>query len=101
MSHPLCYTGRMKNMKNNNITEAQLLLNQEVKINVGQFAGKTAFVRKVMADGRSLEVEIAHTSGKIAFVDVTFVSEIQEPTQFAKTPQSLGPIANSVVKDTI
>ncbi len=101
MSHPLCYTRRMKNMKNNNITEAQLLLNQEVKINVGQFAGKTAFVRKVMADGRSLEVEIAHTSGKIAFVDVTFVSEIQERTQFAKTPQSLGPIANSVVKDTI
>ena len=100
MSHPLWYTIRMKNMKNN-ITEAQLLLNQEVKINVGQFAGKTAFVRKVMADGRSLEVEIAHTSGKIAFVDVTFVSEIQEPTQFAKTPQSLGPIANSVVKDTI
>ena len=100
MSHPLCYTRRMKNMKNN-ITEAQLLLNQEVKINVGQFAGKTAFVRKVMADGRSLEVEIAHTSGKIAFVDVTFVSEIQERTQFAKTPQSLGPIANSVVKDTI
>ncbi len=101
MSHPLWYTRRMKNMKNNNITEAQLLLNQEVKINVGQFAGKTAFVRKVMADGRSLEVEIAHTSGKIAFVDVTFVSEIQERTQFAKTPQSLGPIANSVVKDTI
>ncbi len=101
MSHPLCYTRRMKNMKNNNITEAQLLLNQEVKINVGQFAGKTAFVRKVMADGRSLEVEIANSNGKIAFVDVTFVSEIQEPTQFAKTPQSLGPIANSVVKSTL
>ena len=100
MSHPLWYTRRMKNMKNN-ITEAQLLLNQEVKINVGQFAGKTAFVRKVMADGRSLEVEIANSNGKIAFVDVTFVSEIQEPTQFAKTPQSLGPIANSVVKSTL
>ncbi len=97
MSHPLCYTRRMKNMKNN-ITEAQLLLNQEVKINVGQFAGKTAFVRKVMADGRSLEVEIAHTSGKIAFVDVTFVSEIQERTQFAKGEPDLGPIANSVVQ---
>ena len=82
----------------NNITEAQLLLNQEVKINVGQFAGKTALVRKVMADGRSLEVEIAHTSGKIAFVDVTFVSEIQEPTQFAKGEADLGPVANSVVQ---
>ena len=101
MSHPVCYTRRMKMKNENNITEAQLLLNQEVKINVGQFAGKTAFVRKVMADGRSLEVEIAHTSGKIAFVDVTFVSEIQERTQFAKTEQSLGPIANSVVKSTL
>jgi transcription antitermination factor NusG len=87
----------MKN-KENKITEAQLLCNQEVKINVGQFAGKTAFVRKVMADGRSLEVEVANTSGKIAFVDVTFVSEIQEPTYFAKGEPDLGPIANSVVQ---
>ena len=82
-----------------NITEAQLLLNQEVKINRGQFAGKTALVRKVMADGRSLEIEVAHTSGKIAFVDVTFVSEIQEQTQFAKGEPNLGPVANSVVQD--
>jgi hypothetical protein len=81
----------------NNITEAQLLLNQEVRINMGQFAGKTALVRKVMADGRSLEVEIAHTSGKVAFVDVTLVGEIQEQTHFAKTEQSLGPDANSVL----
>jgi len=89
-------------MKNKtNITEAQLLLNNEVRINAGQFAGKTALVRKVMADGRSLELEIANTSGKIALVDVTLVSEIQEATQYAKTEQSLGPIANSVVKDTI
>ena len=93
----------MKNeMKNKTqITEAQLLCNQEVKINRGQFAGKTALVRKVMADGRSLEVEVANTSGKIALVDVTFVSEIQEPTWFAKTEQSLGPIANSVVQSGI
>jgi transcription antitermination factor NusG len=81
--------------------EASILVNNEVKINIGQFRGETALVRKVMADGRSLEVEIAKSSGKIAFVDVTFVSEIQEPTWFAKTEQSLGPIANSVVKDTI
>ena len=95
----LYYTKKMN--KENDITEAQLLLNQEIKINRGQFAGKTAFVRKVMADGRSLEVEVAHTSGKIAFVDVTFVSEIQEQTQFAKTEQSLGPIANSVIQSGI
>ena len=97
----IIYILKMKNEMKNEITEAQLLLNQEVKINRGQFAGKTALVRKVMADGRSLEVEVAHTSGKIAFVDVTFVSEIQEPTWFAKTEQSLGRIANRVVQDGI
>ena len=97
----IIYILKMKNEMKNEITEAQLLLNQEVKINRGQFAGKTALVREVMADGRSLEVEVANTSGKIAFVDVTFVSEIQEPTWFAKTEQSLGPIANSVVQDGI
>ena len=80
-----------------NITEAQLRLNQEVRINRGQFTGKTALVRKVMADGRSLEVEVANTSGKIAFVDVTFVSEVQEPTWFAKGEPNLGPDANSVL----
>ena len=99
MSHPVWYTRRMKNMKNKiEITEAQLLLNNEVKINMGQFAGKTALVRKVMADGRSLEVEIAHSSGKVAFVDVTMVSEIHEPVEFAKGEPDLGPIANSVVQ---
>ena len=93
---------KFKNMKNKTqITEAQLLCNQEVRINTGQFAGKTAFVRKVAADGRSLEVEIAHTSGKIAFVDVTFVSEIQERTQYAKGEPNLGPVANSVVQGGI
>ena len=81
-----------------NITEAQLLLNQEVKIINGRFRGKTALVRKVMADGRSLEVEVIRTSGKIAFVDVTFVSEIQERQQFAKGEPDLGPVANSVVQ---
>jgi len=85
----------------NNITEAQLLCNQEVRINVGQFAGKTALVRKVMADGRSLEVEIAHTSGKIAFVDVTLVSEVRDTPTHLPQEQSLGPIANSVVQDGI
>ena len=42
--------------KENNITEAQLLLNNEVRINVGQFAGKTALDRKVMAEGRANSV---------------------------------------------
>ena len=78
--------------------EASILVNNEVKINIGQFRGETALVRKVMADGRSLEVEVANSSGKIAFVDVTFVSEIQEPVEFAKGEPDLGPIANSVVQ---
>ena len=79
----------------------QTLVNNEVRIDMGQFRGETALVRKVMADDRSLEVEIAHSSGKIAFVDYTMVSEIQEPTQFAKTEQSLVPIANHLIKDTL
>ena len=79
----------------NNITEAQLLCNQEVRVKMGQFTGQTGIVNKVMADGRSLDVTLAN--GKSVFLDVTLVSEIQEPTWFAKTEQSLGPDANSVL----
>ena len=93
---------KIKNMKEKtNITEAQLLLNQEVKVTSphSQFFGQTVIVLGVMADGRTLEVALG--GNKVAFVDVTLVSEVQEPTWFAKTEQSLGPIANSVVKSTI
>ena len=85
----------------NNITEAQLLLNNEVKVtdHRSQFVGQTGIVKQVMHDGRTLDVKLSN--GKFVFVDVTLVSEIQEPTQFAKTEQSLGPIANSVVKSTL
>lgn len=81
--------------------EAQILLNNEIKVtdHRSQFVGQTGLVRKVMADGRTLEVELA--DGWIALLDVTLVSEIQERTQFAETEQSLGPIANSVVQDGI
>ena len=100
MSHPVCYTRRMKNMKNN-ITEAQLLLNNEVKVtdHRSQLVGQTGIVEAIMADGRTLDIKLSN--GKNAFLDVTLVSEIQERTQFAKTEQDLGPIANSVVKDTL
>ena len=89
--------------KNNNITEAQLLLNNEVKVTAprSQWHGKHALVRKVMADGRTLEVEIANESGKIVFIDAGLVSEIQEPVKMAPLPQSLGPYGNHMVKDTI
>ena len=85
--------------KENNITEAQLLLNQEVRVNRGQFAGQTGVVNSIMADGRSLDITLAN--GKMVFLDVTLVGEVRERTHFNKTEQSLGPIANSVVKDTI
>jgi len=82
----------------NNITEAQLLLNQDVRVTFAQsqFWNCTGRVRNIMADGRTLEIDL-DWDGKTVLLDVTFVSEIQEPTQFAKTEQSLGPDANSVL----
>ena len=81
--------------------QAKILLNNEVKItdHRSQFAGQTGIVKQVMHDGRTLDVKLSN--GKFVFVDVTLVSEIQERTQFAKTPQSLGPVANHLVKDAI
>ena len=106
----LYYTKKIKNMKEKtNITEAQLLINQEVKVTSprSQFWGRTGLVRSVMADGRTLEINLRSQHAKVfstqanVFLDVTLVGEIQEQTQFAKTEQSLGPIANSVVQDGI
>jgi len=81
-----------------NITEAQLLLNQDVRVTLAQsqFWNCTGRVRNIMADGRTLEIDL-DWDGKTVLLDVTFVSEIQEPTWFAKTEQSLGPDANSVL----
>ena len=77
--------------------EAQILLNNEVRVTFAksQFFGQTGIVEGIMADGRTLDIKLSN--GKNAFLDVTFVGEIQERTQFAKTPQSLGPDANSVL----
>ena len=79
--------------------EAKLLLNQEVRVNKGQFTGHTGIVKQVMHDGRSLDITLAN--GKMVFLDVTLVGEVQERTQFAKVEQNLGPIANSVVQDHV
>tara|TARA_Y100000593_G_scaffold69865_1_gene128267 strand:+ start:108 stop:374 length:267 start_codon:yes stop_codon:yes gene_type:complete len=81
--------------------QAKILLNNEVKVtdHRSQLVGQTGIVEAIMADGRTLDVKLSN--GKNAFLDVTLVSEIQEPTQFAKTPQSLGPVANHLVKDAI
>ena len=79
------------------INETELLLNQEVEVTFqrSQLWGKRGHVLGIMADGRTLDVKLS--DGKNAFLDVTFVGEIQERTQFAKTPQDLGPDANSVL----
>ena len=106
MSHPVWYTRRMKNMKNKiEITEAQLLLNNEVKVTSprSRFCGRTGQVANIMADGRTLDVVLRPSSAsndgfRRALIDVTLVSEIQEPVEFAKGEPDLGPIANSVVQ---
>ena len=85
--------------RENNITEAQLLLNQEVRVSLTSSAywNCTGRVRSIMADGRTLEVDL-DWDGKTVLLDVTFVSEIRERTQYAQGEPDLGPIANSVVQ---
>ena len=87
-------------MKIENEMEAQILLNNEVKVtdHRSQLVGQTGIVKAIMADGRTLDVKLSH--GKNAFLDVTLVSEIQE-RQHGKQKQSLGAIANHLVKETL
>ena len=65
-------------MKIENEMEAQILLNNEVKVtdHRSQLVGQTGIVKAIMADGRTLDVKLSN--GKNAFLDVTLVSEIQE-----------------------
>ena len=81
-----------------NITEAQLLLNQQVVVtsHLSRFTGRTGIVNKIMADGRTLDITLDGVGD--VFLDVTLVGEIQERQQFAKGEPDLGPIANSVVQ---
>jgi hypothetical protein len=87
-------------MKIENEMEAQILLNNEVKVTDrrSQLVGQTGIVKAIMADGRTLDVKLSN--GKNAFLDVTLVSEIQE-RQHGKQKQSLGAIANHLVKETL
>ena len=86
-------------MKNKtNITEAQLLLNQEVIVtsHLSRFTGRKGRVNAIMADGRTLEVALG--GNKVAFVDVTLVSEVRDVVGGVLAgEQSLGPDANSVL----
>ena len=88
-------------MKIENEMEAQILLNNEVKVtdHRSQLVGQTGIVKAIMADGRTLDVNFFGDS-KQAFLDVTLVSEIQE-RQHGKQKQSLGAIANHLVKETL
>ena len=88
-------------MKNeNNITEAQLLLNQEIVVtsHMSRFTGRTGIVNKIMADDRTLDVDLNGVGD--VFLDVSLVGEIQE-RQHSEPIKSLGPIQNHLVKDTI
>ena len=79
--------------------EARLLLNNEVKVtdHRSQLVGETGIVRDIMADGRTLDIELSN--GDFVFLDVTLVSEINERTHYAKGEPDLGPVANSVIQD--
>ena len=87
-------------MKIENEMAAQILLNNEVKVtdHRSQLVGQTGIVKAIMADGRTLDVKLSN--GKNAFLDGTLVSEIQE-RQHGKQKQSLGAIANHLVKETL
>ena len=91
----------MKEMKNNEITEAQLLLNQQVVVtsHMSRFTGRKGIVNKVMADGRTLDVTLDGVGD--VFLDVTLVGEVRDTPNNQRQEQSLGPNANSVVQDTI
>ena len=85
----------------NPIEEASLLLNNEIKVISprSQWYGHIGRVNKVMADGRTLEVQLTPGCTKdVVFLDVTLVGEIQERTHYAKGEPNLGPVANSVVQ---
>jgi len=79
------------------INEAELLLNQEIKVtdHRTQFCGLTGHVNGIMTDGRTLDVTLS--TGQMVLLDFTLVSEIQEPYNWPKQEQSLGPDANSVL----
>ena len=79
--------------------EAKLLLNNEVRVvdSRAGFYGQTGIVKQIMHDGRTLDIKLSN--GKCAFIDVTFVSEINERTHYTKGEPDLGPVANSVIQD--
>lgn len=88
------------------INEANILVNAEVKVISprSQWFGHIGIVKKVMADGRTLEVLLnAPANHSTVFIDITLVRDAAwlEPAPHTKGESNLGPTANSVVQDTI
>ena len=83
------------------INKVQILLNNEVKVTSprSKFVGLIGRVRKIMADGRTLELALANRfkPEERIFIDASLVSEIQEPTLRTKGEPNLGPDANSLL----
>tara|TARA_Y100000310_G_scaffold310390_1_gene355561 strand:+ start:661 stop:930 length:270 start_codon:yes stop_codon:yes gene_type:complete len=83
------------------LNEVQILLNNEVKVVSprSMFRGQVGTVKKIMADGRTLEVALANRFKREEriFIDASFVSEIQEPVAMPKGEPNLGPDGNSVL----
>lgn len=80
------------------INEIDILVNNGIKVTSPRSSwwGQTGIVRKVMADNRTLDVELDNTKKRI-FIDASLVSEIQEPVAMPKGEPNLGPDANSVL----
>ena len=64
--------------ENTSITEAQLLMNQQVKVtsHLSRFTGRTGWVNKIMADERTLDITL--DDGVEVFLDVSLVGEIKK-----------------------
>ena len=83
------------------INEIDILINNEVKVTSprSRFRGQVGIVKKIMADGRTLEVALDNRFKREEriFIDASLVSEIQEPVAMPKGEPNLGPDANSVL----
>lgn len=83
------------------INEADILVNNVINVTSrrSQWFGQFGTVKKVMADGRTLEVLLdAPANHSTVFIDVTLVGEVRDaPTPPVGVEPNLGPDANSLL----
>ena len=83
------------------ISKADTLVNNEIKVTSprSQWFGHIGRVKKVMADGRTLEVLLdGPANNSTVFIDITLVKDTAWlNSKTAPLPQSLGPDANSLL----